>query len=111
MTTPVPEIDAAEARRRAEAGEAVLLDVREPGEWQAGHAPDAVHRPLGSLDLTEFAGRPVVAVCRSGGRSGQATAAMLGAGVDVVNMAGGMQAWAAGGAPVVRDDGAPGQVV
>ena len=53
----MPEIDPTEARRRVDAGEAVLVDVRESEEWDAGHAPYALHRPLGDLDPAEFAGR------------------------------------------------------
>ena len=62
----MPEIDPTEARRRIDAGEAVLVDVRESEEWDAGHAPDALHRPLGDLDPAEFAGRSVITTCRGG---------------------------------------------
>jgi rhodanese-related sulfurtransferase len=55
--------------------------------------------------------RRIVCVCRSGRRSAQATAELLQMGFDAVNLAGGMQAWADHGLPVVRDDGSPGQVV
>ena len=92
----------------------MLLDVREPDEWQAGHAPDAVHVPLaalaaslGDLDKT----RPVVAVCRVGGRSERAAAVLLQRGYDAVNLAGGMQAWDAAGMAVVTDTGEPGSVI
>ena len=108
----VPETDVLHAAARAQAGEVLLLDVREDHEWAAGHAPQAVHAPLSRLSLEDVpAGRTVVAVCRSGNRSGQATAALLAAGRDVVNMAGGMKHWAAAGLPVVRDDGALGEVL
>lgn len=108
----VPETDVSLAAARAEAGEVLLLDVREADEWAAGHAPQAMHAPLSRLSLDDVpADRPVVAVCRSGNRSGQATAALVAAGRDVVNMAGGMKRWAAGGLPVVRDDGSPGEVL
>ena len=108
----VPETDVTRAAARAETGEVLLLDVREADEWAAGHAPLAVHAPLSRLTLEDVpADRPVVAVCRSGNRSGQATAALVAAGRDVVNMAGGMKSWAAAGLPVVRDDGAAGEVL
>ena len=108
----VPETDAARAAARADAGEVLLLDVREDDEWAAGHAPGAVHAPLSRLRLQDVPGdRPVVAVCRSGGRSGQATAALVGAGRDVVNLSGGMLEWAAAGLAVVQDDGSPGSVL
>jgi rhodanese-related sulfurtransferase len=51
---------------------AVLLDVREPSEWQAGHAPGARHVPLGKLEAKLGVlprDRQVVVVCRSGNRS------------------------------------------
>lgn len=60
---------------------AVLLDVREPDEWQAGHAPQARHIPLGQLQsrLSELPrDHQIIAVCRSGRRSALA-AQQLGA--------------------------------
>jgi rhodanese-related sulfurtransferase/glyoxylase-like metal-dependent hydrolase (beta-lactamase superfamily II) len=110
---PVPEVDAAEGRRRVEGG-ALLLDVREPDEWAAGHAPDARAIPLGQVQarLDELpTDRPIVAICRSGGRSASVTEALTAWGFDAVNLAGGMRAWAAAGYPVVTDDGGPGAVI
>jgi rhodanese-related sulfurtransferase len=93
---------------------ATLLDVREPDEWEAGHAPDAVHVPLaalaaraGELDRD----RPVVAVCRSGARSDRGAAALRQRGYEAMNLEGGMQAWDAAGLAVVTDAGQPGQVI
>ena len=90
----------------------VLLDVREDDEWTAGHAPDAVHVPLGHVGeaASRFARQEVLTVCHSGARSGRAAKTLAAAGVDVHNVAGGMSAWAAAGLPVVRDDGSPGRV-
>ena len=108
----IPEIDVATARERRD--EAVFLDVREPDEWEAGHLDGAVHIPLGSLgaELHRLStDTPIVAVCRVGGRSAQATHALRSAGYDVTNMAGGMKAWAAAGFDVVDDAGRPGTVV
>lgn len=107
-----PAVDIAEARRRLDAG-ALLLDVREPDEWEAGHAPEATWIPLGDVAARHAelpAGQPVVVVCRSGVRSARVTDALLGAGYDATNLAGGMQAWNAAGHPVVTDAGTPGQV-
>jgi len=93
-------------------GQVLLLDVREDDEWNSGHAPDAVHRPLGLLSPTSVPDdRPVIAVCRSGQRSGRATQALAAAGYDVRNLDGGMHAWAAAGLPVVRTDGGSGSVI
>ncbi|MEJ2860242.1 rhodanese-like domain-containing protein [Actinomycetospora flava] len=101
-------IDPADARRRVESGEAVLVDVREPDEWAAGHAPGAVHRPLGDLDPAEFAGRSVITTCRGGGRGGRAAETLAEAGVDAVSLDGGLRAWSEHGGALVRDDGSPG---
>lgn len=111
-TTPdqIAQVDPAEAAELAAAG-ALLLDVREPAEWTAGHIPGAVHMPLGALDTAGVpTDRVVVAVCRSGNRSGRAAAALADAGIDVRNLAGGMKAWAQEGRTVARDDGSAGTV-
>jgi rhodanese-related sulfurtransferase len=113
MAKDVPEVEAEEGRRRVEQG-AVLLDVREPDEWTAGHAPEAVLIPLGEIQarLDEIpTGRPIVAICRSGARSGRVTEALTAWGYDAVNLAGGMRAWAEAGLPVVTDAGTPGAVI
>lgn len=107
----VPEIDLAQAARRVDADDVLLLDVREDDEWQAGHAPQAVHVPLGTLAADQIpTTRPVVVVCRSGNRSAQATAALVAAGHEAYNLNGGMRAWAAAGRLVHKPDGGPGQV-
>lgn len=95
-------------------GGAVLLDVRENGEWNAGHAPQARHIPLGQLADragTLPVGRQVITVCRAGGRSAQAARILSGRGVDAISLSGGMIAWARAGLPVVGRGGRPGTVV
>ena len=110
-TTRLADVDPSQAAELLERGEAVLLDVREPQEWAAGHAPQAKHLPLGLLTPEAVPqDRPVVAVCRSGNRSGKAADALAAAGVRVHNLAGGMKAWTQTGLPVVTDDGKPGTV-
>ncbi|HZR15566.1 MAG TPA: rhodanese-like domain-containing protein [Acidimicrobiia bacterium] len=109
----VPTVEVADVDALVRGG-AVLLDVREPEEWYAGHAPGATWIPLGRVPAERAAlptDRPVLAVCRVGGRSAQAVAALRRWGVDARNVAGGMQAWAAAGLPVVTDDDRPGHVV
>ncbi|HVV13520.1 rhodanese-like domain-containing protein [Amycolatopsis sp.] len=88
------------------AGSLTLLDVREDDEWAAGHAPGAVHIPLGELPgrVEELAklpeDQPIYVVCRSGGRSARATAWLNASGWEAVNVAGGMKSWHAEGRPV-----------
>ena len=110
-TRKISDVDVQEVAGVGEGG-AVLVDVREDDEWEAGHAPDAVHVPLGEVGEAagRFAGRRVMVVCRSGNRSAKAAKALAEAGVEVTNVAGGMSSWAAAGLPVVRPDGSPGAV-
>ncbi len=90
------ELQAPEARTLLDAGEAVALDVREPWEWSRGHITGALHIPLGELGarLHELPrDRRIVAVCRSGSRSGAVVAALRQRGYDVVNLGGGLLSW------------------
>ena len=101
----VPEVDPREV------GDDLLLDVREPHEWAAGHAPGAVHVPLGELPqrLAELPeDRPVAVVCHLGGRSAHATAFLRANGRPARNVTGGMDAWARLGLPLeATGDAAP----
>ena len=104
-TTPVPQIPAA-----AVPAGAYLLDVREYEEWDAGHAPGAVHIPLGELGAryTELArDQPLYVICRSGIRSDHAAHALAGAGWDASNVADGMMGWHASGLPMTSASGEP----
>lgn len=86
-----------------------LLDVREPDEWAAGHAPDALHIPLRDVparlgELSELPDdQPIYVVCRTGGRSEQATAFLNANGFEAVNVAGGMKSWQTEGRDMVTD--------
>jgi rhodanese-related sulfurtransferase len=97
------------------APDAYLLDVREPDEWTAGHAPGAHHVPMMEIPA-RMADVPtdseVVVVCRSGGRSGQVVSYLMGNGWDNVrNLDGGMQSWAAAGRDVVSENGQPARIL
>ena len=97
------------ARTLVDAG-ALLLDVREPEEWQAEHAPGAVLLPMGQVRQRQSElprDRRIVVVCRSGGRSAAVTDSLRTWGFDAVNLAGGMCAWSAAGLPTetAADDG------
>jgi rhodanese-related sulfurtransferase len=92
-----------------------LLDVREPDEWEAGHAPEAHHMPM--MEVPARMGEvptdtEVVVVCRSGGRSGQVVSYLIGNGWDNVrNLDGGMQSWSAAGRDLVSENGQPARVL
>jgi rhodanese-related sulfurtransferase len=92
---------------------AILLDVREADEWHAGRAERAVWIPMGEIGERQgelATDRRLLVVCRSGGRSSRVVAALVQAGYDAVNVAGGMKAWEAQGFAVVTGDGAAGVV-
>ncbi|MCP8937280.1 rhodanese-like domain-containing protein [Alsobacter sp. SYSU M60028] len=82
----------------------LLVDVREPNEWEAGHIPGSILMPLSSFDAAELpdaAGRRIVFSCRSGNRSMKAAAQAQDAGVPVdAHYAGGFLDWVAQGGPV-----------
>lgn len=99
-----PQISAHEVPQRQKEG-ALLVDVRELHEWRSGHAPNAKHIPLGQLSQHLSAlprEREILFICRSGNRSGQATALARSAGLPATNVSGGMIAWSAAGLPVQR---------
>jgi len=84
---------------------ATLVDVRENNEWKSGHAPRAVHIPLGQIDqgarrLTKT--RPVVVVCASGMRSRTAAKHLRTLGYEATSVSGGMAAWQRAGGEVRR---------
>jgi rhodanese-related sulfurtransferase len=90
--------------------DAVVLDVREPDEWVAGHIDGATHIPMGEVparldDLPE--GDPLYVTCRGGGRSARVAAWLNANGFDAVNVAGGMGEWEAAGRPIVSETGQP----
>jgi rhodanese-related sulfurtransferase len=98
-----PQLTPAQVDAALRDEDAIALDVREPEEWQAGHMLGSVWIPLG--DLSARAGelprdRPIVVVCRSGSRSAYAADALVAAGYDARNLAGGLQHWAASGLPL-----------
>ena len=103
----VEQIDAAELRRRLEAGgqtgqtgqRPVVVDVRRPGEWESGRISQSLAVSLhelparaGEIDADRAA--PVAAICAGGYRSSIATSLLERAGfARVANVQGGMAAW------------------
>jgi len=103
------ELTAEQARRRFDAGEVQIVDVREPYEWDAGRiAGDVRHIPL--ADLTAQAStldhdKPVVLQCASGARSLWAAQALRASGFEAYSLAGGLLAWQDAGLPLDPPDG------
>lgn len=111
----VPEITAGQVKEQLDQGQVdVLLDVREPSEWDQGHIPGAVLTPRGMLEWYADPSSPVakselianqegriVVHCASGGRSLLAAETLMSMGyTQVVNMAGGFTEWTKQGFPV-----------
>ena len=97
-------VSAAHAVELVAAGTA-LLDVRERSEWTSGHAPQAIHVPLGELEKAPRRlkhDRPVLVVCASGMRSRTAAKALRGLGFDAASVSGGMSGWQRAGGAVRR---------
>ncbi len=102
-------IDVDEAKRRLDAGDALLVDVREADEWRAGHVAGATHIPLGIV-ASRASGLPkdrdILVICRTGNRSAMAQERLEQAGfTNITNVAGGMTAWAEQGYPVITGEG------
>lgn len=106
----IQEIDANSAAQHIGTG-AVVIDVREPGEFDAGHLPNAVNIPRGVLEF-KTTDHPALAnkdaeillYCKTGGRSALAALNLQRLGYTrPVSMAGGFEAWANAGQPVVKD--------
>ena len=107
MSETTPEIDV-DRLARARSDDASVVDVREPGEYLAGHVPGSAPVPMGQLasrlgDLDK--NRPVYVVCASGNRSAAMADLLLAAGFDPYSVAGGTAAWIRSGRSV--EIGAP----
>jgi rhodanese-related sulfurtransferase len=109
----VENLTADEAARELDGGDALLVDIREPGERaENGSIPGAVEAPRGMLEFwadpaspyhrEEFEpGRRIILHCASGGRSALAAATLQDLGYDrVAHMDGGLKAWKDAGRPV-----------
>lgn len=88
----------------------VVLDVRTPEEFKSetGHLKDAILIPVQALanrvnELDPYKGKTIIAVCRSGNRSGAATSFLNGKGFNVLNLEGGMLKWIEARLPVVNE--------
>lgn len=104
VKTRIRETDV-EALRAGQAG-GLLIDVREPAEWEAGHIVGATPLPRGVLegkieDLASDPDQPIVLYCASGGRSALAADSLQRMGYrNVLSLAGGFKAWQEAGYPV-----------
>ena len=88
--------------------DAIVIDVREQGDYAQGHIPNARHVPLGEIsrragELDKFKGRPVILCCASGTRSASALSQLKKAGFEkLYNLRGGLAEWEKAGQPISR---------
>jgi rhodanese-related sulfurtransferase len=94
--------------------EVQVVDCREPYEWNAGRIEGSIHLPLNSILAGVTAqldqDRPIVVVCRSGNRSELATLMLQARGFQAVNLARGLEEWAAEDLPLSTPEGKPGHL-
>ena len=116
----IPDITVAQAREELDQGQVgLLLDVREPSEWEKGHIPGAVLAPRDMLEwyadpttssaksaLTTKQDARIIVACASGGRSRLSAQTLKKMGyANVVSMAGGFNEWSKQGFPVEERTG------
>ena len=101
----IPQIGAFDLSESLKHGGVTLVDVRNPGEWSAGHIQGATHSPLGHLGrrFEEIPrDKPIVMQCAAGARSMIGASMLKARGIDrVINLTGGFGAWASAGLPTV----------
>jgi rhodanese-related sulfurtransferase len=106
-------LEAVQVHALLRAGQAVLIDVREPGEFEAERIPGALLFPLSGFDpacLPLDGAKRIIFHCGTGRRSGQAGRRVLDAGAEEAShLAGGIQAWKEAGLPLTRLDPATGR--
>lgn len=97
------EIDHEDLDAALKAEACALIDVREPQEFAAGHVAGAQNMPMSAFDPARLPqDKPLVLICRSGGRSAQALSRARGAGVENVrHYRGGVIGWANSGGELV----------
>ena len=105
----ISEISPTEARNQVDGGEAVLIDVREEGDWQQGHAHGAKHLSRGVIELEieeeiPDVKRPIICYCGGGSRSALVAESLQKMGYENVrSMAGGLRAWQEEGLPTQKE--------
>ena len=107
-TTGGPWLNTTQATHLINREDALVVDVREPNEFAAGHVLGAKNLPLARLDasgadLAKKKERPVIVYCDGGDRSAKALAALKKQGYTrVANLSGGLAAWQQAGLPVEK---------
>lgn len=104
----IREIGTLEATRLMNGGNALVLDIRENAEFNAGRIPKSKNIPLADLgkridEIAKFKEKPVVLACKSGSRSAAAVRALKQQGfTDVYQLTGGVSAWQQASLPLEK---------
>lgn len=101
-----PSVNPSQATQLINREDALVIDVRDPGEYGAGHILGAKNHPLsrlGDADVVKRKDRPVIVYCDTGDRASKAVALLKKQGVNrVVNLSGGIRSWQQAGLPVEK---------
>ena len=103
-----PWVSTLQATQLINREDALVLDVREPTEFDNGHLLGAKNLPLGSVEarageLDKHKAKPVIVICGDGNRASKAATILREKGfANVVNLSGGLPAWQQAGLPVVK---------
>jgi rhodanese-related sulfurtransferase len=102
------EINPAEATLLINRQDALVIDVREPDEFAAGHLPEARNIPVGKLadrvnEIEKYKDKPVILCCASGVRSGKACGELKKLGFSSLHsLSGGIESWRQAGLPIKK---------
>jgi phage shock protein E len=105
----ITEVSPADAKKRAEEGEAVLIDVREESDWNEGHAEGAKHLSRGIIELEieeqiPDLKKPIICYCGGGSRSALVAESLQKMGYENVrSLAGGFRSWKEAGLASAKD--------
>lgn len=104
----IKQVGIVEATQLINHHDALVLDVREDQEYSQGRVPHSKHIPLRQLsdrlhELEKFKDKPIIAICRSGARSGHGCSVLRKHGFEqVYNLNGGMTSWQQANMPIER---------
>jgi phage shock protein E len=105
----ITEISPADARKEAETGDAILVDVREESDWREGHAHGARHLSRGVIELeieeqVPDVTKPIICYCGGGSRSALVAESLQKMGYENVrSMTGGLRAWREADLPLAKE--------
>jgi rhodanese-related sulfurtransferase len=106
----VKESSAEDIQKKIDNPQNIIIDVREPEEFQQGHIPSAINIPRGLLEFKissdatlQNLEHPIIVYCKTSGRAALSAVALQAMGFkNVVSLAGGFDAWSAEGRKILK---------